>query len=370
MTNNTLYNFAYDQLPKNWLEYYGHPVAKALAKRFILEKPSQSLFISGESGVGKTAFVLLLLKSYLCLNRAEGSMNPCGKCRSCLDVDVRLADPFVTGVYWLQQGATVETSFNTEVNNALAAAEKGHVQRGAGEKDLLVIVCDEFQGFPRNIRQKLLHNAEVRNEHTNVCYIFLTMQEDVLTATERIAFKRRGDYLTLQPFTEEELVKFLLEKYPNCPEETAWIIAGESEFSPGLAISHYSSIVTLDPELDPSIAAYVLNIANNDQRLELWEHIEKKGSFLELRNKISRLNKFVNSKRLAQQLIEDIMRSADKLQEPTDNHIFAIGVLTQYSSNYLNCDLTAYLTQLYNMKLIDEEAVMSKIDHKLNYVSD
>ena len=369
MSNTTLHNFAYDNLPKKWGDFYGHDEAVAKARRFLLDKPSQSLFICGESGVGKTAFVLLLIKSHRCLNRPKGEIDPCGQCPACLEHDIRLTDKSLSDVYWLQPGGTEENGLSREVTNALLAADKGHRHTGRGKEDLLWVVADEFQGFPSNLRQKMLLSAELRNDRTNVCYVFITMQKEVLSTTERIAFTRRSSYLDLQPFTDREIYAFLRQKFPDCPDATAAIIAKCSENSIGLSLSHYDHIYAVDPELDPDVAAMLLHLANNEQRLGIWQHLEIKGNINSLKRELETVSRYVAPRKLASQLIEDIMLSVD-LQPgggPTIDQLFAFRILNQFLSAYSSNSLINYLTELYGLDIVLKEAVLKPVDYSLNY---
>ena len=49
---------------------------------------SSFLFV-GPTGVGKHSFALKLAQALLCQTRAEETMDPCGMCPSCVQVDAR-----------------------------------------------------------------------------------------------------------------------------------------------------------------------------------------------------------------------------------------------------------------------------------------
>lgn len=359
-------NFEYDQLPKSWSEYYGQPEALNAARDFLTKTPEQTIFISGDSGVGKTAFVLLLIKAYRCLNRAPDSMEPCNECANCKQADIRQAESTITDVHWIQPGLDVDKSLLSSVNEALAAAAKGSTF--TGHKDnILFIVLDEFQKFNSNIRQQFLANTDTPTRGLNVCYIFITMQEAMIDITETKAFRRRSLYLNLKSFTKSELYDYLINKFPNCPAESAAIIAKAADRTIGDALQIYNRVSKMSPELDPEATAYIAGFANNKQRWSLWEHILSGDKILDLKDKLERLERAVPLQRLASQLIEDILISADENGGPDEIQTFALRMLTQYQCNYINVDLLSYLTQLYRMPVVTESAVNTKSDFTLNY---
>jgi len=360
-----LHNLPHELLPKKWSDYYGHPLAKEFARKFLTEEPRQMIFITGSPGVGKTAFVLLLLKAFRCLNRKPTEIDPCGYCESCLEADIRLSERTLSDVYWLQPGLNTEKTLNAEVKYALEAAEKGQMHSGNQEKDLLWIILDEFHKFPSNVRAQLLSRSEIPNPRTRVCYVFITMQEEALSQTERVAFRRRGSYIRLKPFVEEDIFAYLLKKFPECPPEVAALISKSSDNSIGMAIANYNSILESDPELDVTTAAIVLSFATNKHRLELWEAISNKVKIADLSALLTRIYRYASPQRLALQLIEDIIYSADYLNKgPSQDQLYAIHLLNQYLSNYSSNELLNYLIEIYGVKIVVPEAI-EKIEDRM-----
>ncbi len=356
-------NFPYSQNPKTWADYYGHEQAVNVAKQFLTQEPLQTLFISGFSGVGKTAFVLLLIKAARCLNRPPDSMEPCGHCANCKMPDPRTGDPNLTDVWWIQPGADPEKTLNKSLSEALQAANKGQKFTGKSD-DIMFIVFDEFQKVPPHLRQLLLYQAEVKNEAANVCYIFITMQEDSLDLTELIAFKRRAGagMLQLRPFTQIEIYGFLLNRYLDCPAEAASLIAKNANGSIGSAVALYSSIKSFDETLSPEVAAKVLSCATNKQRGKIWAMLYTKQKYVELNGYLERLARIVSIKQLAKQLVDDVLNTIERLGTPDEPKLLAIRLLNQYLANSSNTSLASYLIQLYGLEVASHEGIYASPD--------
>lgn len=356
-------NFPYSQNPKSWADYYGHEQAVNVARQFLTVEPLQTLFISGFSGLGKTAFVLLLIKAARCLNRPPDSMDPCGHCANCKQPDPRGTDPNLTDVWWIQPGADPEKTLNASLKEALQAANKGQKFTGKSD-DIMFIVFDEFQRVPTSLRQPLLYQAEVESKTNNVCYVFITMQEDSLDLTELIAFKRRAGagMLQLRPFTQLEVYGFLLGRYLDCPAETASLIAKNANGSIGSAVGLYSSIKNFDETLSPEVAAKVLSCATNKQRGKIWSMLYNRHRYVELNTYIEKLMRVVSVKQLAKQLIDDVMNTIEQIGVPDEPKLLAIRLLNQYLANTSNTSLTSYLIQLYGLEIASAQGINATID--------
>lgn len=353
-------NFPYSQNPKTWADYYGHEQAVNVAKQFLTEEPLQTLFISGFSGVGKTAFVLLLIKAARCLNRPPDSMNPCGHCINCKMPDPRTGDPNLTDVWWIQPGADPDKTIQASIKEGLQAAKKGRKFTGKAD-DIMFVVFDEFQRVPKDQRQTLLHQAEVKIEGANVCYIFITMQEETLEPTELVAFKRRAasGMLQLRPFTQMEVYSFLLSKYIECPAETASLISKQASGSIGAAIALYSAVKEYDKTLSPEVAARILSCATNKQRAKIWSMLYNKHRYVELNTYLEKLCRVVSLRQLAKQLIDDILNTIEQIGVPDEPKLLAIRLLNQYLANSSNTSLTSYLIQLYGMEIASHQGIFA-----------
>ena len=362
-------NFAYDQNPKTWADYYGQEQAINTAKKFLTEEPLQALLISGYSGLGKTAFALLLIRAAKCLNRAPDSIEPCGHCANCLAEDPRLGDPNLTDVWWVQRGANFEESINKSVTSAMIAAGKG--QKHSGNKDdILFVVIDEFQDIPSTLRKSLIHNAELKNNDTNVCYIFITMQEELLDETELTAFKRRGRYLMLQPFTAAQIYDFIINRYVDCPADTASLIAKHSNQSIGMAIANYDAIKEFDSNLYIENAAKVLGCASNAQRSKLWSLLYNGNRFVEINSYVERISQIVSKKKLAQQLMDDVLNTVYITNMLTEEQNLAFKLLNQFICNHSSTQLTSYLMQLYKLPVASKDGIELSADAPLDILCD
>lgn len=353
-------NFPYSQNPKTWADYYGHEQAVSVARQFLTQEPIQTLFVSGFPGLGKTAFVLLLIKAARCLNRAPDSMDPCGECANCKQPDPRLGDPKLTDVWWIQPGADPNKTLDASVKEATQHAARGQKFTGKSD-DIMFVVFDEFQRVPPHLRQTLFHQAEVKNDALNISYIFITMQEDALDLTELTAFKRRAaqGLIQMRPFTQLELYGFLLQRFIDCPAETASLISKNANGSIGSAIALYGSIKDYDTSLSPQVAAKVLSCATNKQRAKIWSMLYNKHRYIEINSYIERLSRVVSLKQLAKQLMDDVLNTVEQIGVPDEPKLLAIRLLNQYLANSSNTSLTSYLIQLYGMEIASQQAINS-----------
>lgn len=363
-----MHNFPYSQNPKTWEEYQGHPRAKRLFQGYATRGARalpRALFISGSSGTGKTSLVRLLIRSFRCQERVGG--NPCGRCAACTDLDERIADRSLTDVYWIQPGGfNDEDSLRAQVKQALAAAARGQRRTKDATHDVLFVVFDEWQTFPINIRQEVLIRAEVEVPGNNVCYIFVTMQEERLGEEDRTALIRRSTFVKLLPFSKDHLKSFLVNKFPDLLPEVASMIASKSRGSPGLALAYYDNIKQDDPLLSVDSASYILSYANNDQRWALWRALETNARYPQIKELVDFILERVEPLELSRQLTEDILRSATII---TNDHKHACLVLNQFRTNYRNADITSYLIMLLGMSLVTEAGVYELNQQPPSYTS-
>lgn len=364
-----LVNLPYKLMPKTWDEFFGQPEAVNVARKFLTEKPYQAMFITGLPGVGKTAFTLLLIKSAKCLKRQPNEINPCNECASCLSKDIRLGDSNITGVHWLSPGANAEEGLGKQVKNALIKVSKGQVFTGQRE-DITFVVVDEFHKFDRGSRQEFLQHAELPRE-SKVVFIFITMSPELIDSTERMAFQRRLKNIKLRPLTDQQIFEYLLNHFPECPPETASLITRYSKQSLGLSLSKYQDVLDADPYLSPEAAAHALECANNDQRIMLWQKVlgetGNRTAIKDLKSTLEMLSRVVDERQLADQLIDDIINTADIHGGPTSDQSFAIRLLNQFLSNYRNTSLLSYLIQFSGLNIVSEEGVRYTEDYNLNY---
>lgn len=365
-------NTAYKLNPKTWAEYYSSESIKKKAKKFILggvNSMPRSIFITGHSGCGKTTFALLLIRSIRCLDRPEDSIEPCGKCRACLDDDVRYADKEETQVYWIQSGSYEDETIKSQIKQAMSASSKGSRITDRIHRDMIFIVCDEWHTVPINVRQEFLQRTELEVAGNNVCHIFITMQEEQLPLQDRIAMTRRSSSIRVRPFNKSAIVEFLEMKFPSIPRVSAELIAAESEGSLGLAIAYTDDIQNVDPELSEEVVAHELSLATNAQRWSIWEALYNSKTYSYINFLIEGVSLYIDPYKLAKQMIRDILLTTDIIGTIKDDHLFAINLLTQYQSNHQNTSIVNYLAQLKGCSLVTKDAVFSRLESKLNYIS-
>ena len=361
-------NFAYEQNPKKWADYYGHQPTTDLFKKYVTvgaKALPRSIFISGKSGIGKTSLVRMLIRSFRCMNRPAASPEPCGTCAACLDLDERIADRSISDVHWIQPGGfNDEDSLKTQVKQALAAGARGQRRTDRPSHDVLWIVFDEWQTFPINIRQEILIRAEVEVPGNNVCYIFMTMQEERLGEEDKAALMRRGVTIRLLPFTDQEVTNFLIQRF-SLQQEVAQMIAAKSRGSTGAAIGWYGNIKEQDPAMGLDAASYVLGYARSDHRWLLWQQVQSKDRITTIQETLAVLLKQVEPLELARQLHNDLLTAMDS--GPTADQLYASRMLLQYQTHYRNVDLLSYLAHMLGMQLVTKEAVCPTEGTPLGY---
>jgi hypothetical protein len=365
-------NIAYTSNPMKWSDYFGQEEAVNLAKQFIInglddEKGlPRSIYISGPSGVGKTAYIRLLLRSLRCLNRKPDEYEPCGVCENCVRTqEERLGGRAYGDTIWLQPGGRERGTLNAQVKDALIEASKGHTNTGRPDRDFLALVFDELQAFPSSLRQEVLLRSEIEVPNNNVCFIFSTMREDKINVQDRISLMRRSCPIRFRPFSVEEICDYLRVKFPSAPEETIYIVADSSENSLGLGLAYLERIRQEDKDMLPDVAAHILELATPTQRQYLWTCLEQNTDFLSLVKLCNELLLQVSPLRLTNQLIGDILRSIK--QAPTAEQLLAIECLNQFQQNYGQLNLLSHLVPLCGLTVVDKQKVLSKYP-TLNYV--
>lgn len=359
-------NVAYDSNPMYWTEYFGQKKPVELAKQFIAKGIDDErglprcIFISGPSGVGKTSYVRLLLRSFRCLNRQLGEYEPCGECENCtLGLDERLGGRAYGDTLWVQPGDRERGTLQSRVRDALAQASQGHTHTGQPDRDVLFVVFDEFQAFPSDLRQEVLLKAEVEQDNNNVCFIFVTMLEEKINLQERIALIRRSCPLKFRPFTVDEIKEYLQTKYPDAPLDTLEMVAISSENSPGLGLAYMEMIKQEDEEMLIDTTCQILDMATPTQRLHLWQSLEQEKDITEIRRILEDLGLYVSNQRLVGQLINDILASVSK--SPTREQLFALEQLNQYLRNYGVLSLLSHLTPMIGVpRLVDHKLLESQ----------
>jgi hypothetical protein len=353
-----MHNFPYSELPMFWRNYWGQEHAVALASKWIqsgAKSLPRSIFISGKTGTGKTSFVKLLMRSFRCLDRAADSTEPCGQCAACLDLDERIADRTQTDVYWVQPGGyNDDETLGKQVKTALAAAARGQRRTDRPNQDVLWVVFDEWQNFPINLRQEILIRSELEVPGNNVCYIFITMQEERLTEEDRIALMSRGIPLKFRAFKSQEIQEFL-KRYDLEPEVSN-LIAGAANGSLRMAQAYLDSSRSLDPTLGIAAVSKITGMAPDDWRWELWSMLAERVSFLTIKNTLESILEYCDRETLIRQLQTDLLFSIDSFGVPTQDHTFALFCLAQMQTNS-SVDMLGQLGQLIGIKIVCREGV-------------
>jgi DNA polymerase III gamma/tau subunit len=361
-------NFPAQTAPKCWADYYGQEDAKRVASTFItngIKANPRSILITGQSGTGKSTFIQLLIKSMRCFNRAPQEVEPCGNCPAC-NQDPRLLTSGLSDVLWVQPGSLTEGTLESQTKAALQRAAKGHVVTDRPERDILWVVFDEWQRFPRNIRHELLARAEWEIPNNNVCYVFLTMQLDKLPIEEQIAFQWRCACIHLRSFTEKEIKAFLVKRF-RMSEESADLVASESQNSLGLAKSHVDSIAKFDPYIREDSVLFHLSFAKDQHRWKLWELVRQRAFYKEMEELMETLETYTHSLRLLRQLKKDIRYSIANTG-PTPAQIEAMRCLHLYQHSYQSNYLPDYLLPIAGLDVVTHSGVFRHGNQNYGYV--
>lgn len=356
--------------PLSWDEYYGHEREKRIILR-SLEGGSatlpNSMFITGTSGTGKTSLINLIIRSLLCESPRSYSLNgeiyngvnPCGECPYCRNVvDFRQHSGAHTNIMLIQGGSGEGETLNAQVKRALELASRPPLDLNNHREDFRVLVFDEWQLFPKNLRQQVLLKAELDVKNLNVMYFFITMAEDELPLTDLTAMVSRGLPIHLRAFTVEQIKDYLLNTLdaPKLQEREAYQIAKRSRGSLRMALAHYVRVAFHDTGLDyvqAETVQYFLNYTEAESRRALWEVIAR-GNYYDLKDvftRVSSLYDFSKLNDLALDLISDIVEAMQKGRGESDEQLFALRIMYQYIANYQKLELKDYLLQLNGLNL-------------------
>ena len=233
-------NLVADLNPKTWNEIYGHTRAKNILQGYLRTNDHPpSIYITGDSGIGKGSLIGVYLKALFCHNRQAGEVDPCNNCPSCkLDPRDRGA---AGNVAWVQAGrgdpdGDSKISVTKQLNGALAEAWSppvGNIVVPA-HRNYKVIVVDELQAVETNNLQNILFPVELTSlyEKNKVIWILVSMnhykihQKDSEIAA---ALYDRANPITLNRFTQDQVEHFVKTRFPEFSPEVAKLLAKFSD---------------------------------------------------------------------------------------------------------------------------------------------
>ena len=168
------------------------PIVAALTKDVIEGTVPAAYLFTGLHGSGKTSAAFVLAKALNCLNRAEGSPDPCGVCEECVAID----NDEHPGVRY--QSMSNYGSID-DVNRLIEDTKiKQHGKQN-------IMICDEVHRLSKQALDKFLIPLENRNKALNVVFIFCTTEGLAVSP----AVKSRTRDFTFKPVPKRILTEYL-----------------------------------------------------------------------------------------------------------------------------------------------------------------
>jgi DNA polymerase III gamma/tau subunit len=363
-----------------WADYYGHKrIIHNLLRRITHNSKftPNSFYVSGETGTGKTALVNLMIRSYICEDPQDYTLDgvlyekvdPCGKCQTCKSIlDFRDAASNYTNIKLVQKGKGDDMTPEKQVKEALQLCKVPPTMFN-NRKAYRFIIFDEWQTIHKGLRQDVLLQVEASPAYT--LFFFITMAEEELGERSRTALASRGVEVHLKGLLPDEIEDFLLNKvsnkvpdgYPKLQPAEAKVIALKSKYSLRQAISYYASVAPYDMGCEyirPATIKYFLSYADAQDRLPLWEAV-RLGKWFEvdeLLNKLGKIYDPANFKQLGLDLISDIQRAIKRRAGTIEDQLLAIDYLMRYVQHSRSIILSDYLAMFNHLDLgikADEE---------------
>lgn len=178
--------------PTKLKDIVGHTNRITQIESWIEKGFPQSIYISGETGRGKTTLARIIAMSVNCTGKDE---KPCGECESCLSVK--------NETFHLDIKEINASNMNVDAARELDSESKTTSFFG-GKKVWIINEFQELSDSPK-ARKNLLELLE--NKNNNVHTIITTMDD---SRTEK-AIKDRCAQIQLRALTEGELITYMLD---------------------------------------------------------------------------------------------------------------------------------------------------------------
>jgi hypothetical protein len=326
--------------------------------------------VAGYTGTGKTALVNLMIRSYMCEDPKDYTLDgvtyekvdPCGKCQTCkMQVDFRDTASNYNNIKLVQHGKGDSTTINAQVKEALQLTKVPPTILNS-RKAYRFIIFDEWQRVDKGLRQDVLLQAEASPAYT--LFFFITMSEEELGEQNRTALASRGITINLKGLLPEEIEEYLVSRvseaaplgYPKVGPAEAKIIALRSGYSLRQAIAHYGLVAPYDlgcEYLRPGTVKYFLSYTDPSDRLPLWESV-RLGKWYEVDQCLTKLAKVydpANFKQLGLDLIGDIQRAIKRRAGNIDDQLLAIDYLMRFVQHSRSIILNDYLAMFNHLDL-------------------
>ncbi|MGG6281755.1 hypothetical protein ACQ4M3_09315 [Leptolyngbya sp. AN03gr2] len=313
-------NFPIEHEPRGWEDIKNQDVIVRQIRRMIqTERWAPSLFFCGSSGVGKTATVRLMIRAAHCLNRQPGEDQPCGHCSVCRSDPMESSS--LNNVVWVKASSRESSesdklvSYESQIKEAFTYAERGPIKSKESHRDVLFVVFDECHLMPDSLRQRALAFADVMKPiNGDVVLVFITMQQERIQKTPYLAMTSRGRYLKFNTPTEIQIQEYLTQTFPQCPFESAQIIARAANRSYRSAVQIYRTCVEEDAYVSPKMVTDLLRITDKSHRDALWLKIIHKEPLAEIKRYFEELTLATEPSLLMQQMYEDVLDNLEQFE--------------------------------------------------------
>lgn len=227
----------------------GHTqIIEHLQNAIKLEKVSHAYIFNGEKGAGKKLLANTFAKTLQC---EEGGINPCGKCKSCIQTESN-NQPDIFRVTHEKASIGVD-DIRIQVNNDIGIKPYSSPYK--------IYIIDEADKMTEQAQNALLKTIEEPPEYARI--ILLTNNVNTLLPT----ILSRCVILDLKTIRTDVIKEYLVREY-KIPEYEAELSAAFSQGNMGKAIKYASSDEFM------GIKEEVLHLLKYIDEMELYEIVE------------------------------------------------------------------------------------------------
>lgn len=238
---------------KDFGQVIGHSeVIEHLQKGIQENKVSHAYIIAGEKGSGKRLLANIFASTLQC---EKGSIQPCGTCKSCMQVEGGNQPDII---YVTHEKASLGVDdIRQQVNNDVAIKPYSSVRK--------IYIIPDGEKMTEQAQNALLKTIEEPPEYA----VFLLLTENVNTFLPTIL--SRCVTLQLKPVDAKLIKKFLMERM-QIPDYLAELSAAFSQGNVGKAIRYASSEEFIEMKRD---TIHVLTHVDDMKNYEIMQFIKK-----------------------------------------------------------------------------------------------
>lgn len=238
---------------KDFGQVIGHSeVIEHLQKGIQENKVSHAYILAGEKGAGKRLLANIFASTLQC---EKGSIQPCGTCKSCMQVEGGNQPDII---YVTHEKASLGVDdIRQQVNNDVAIKPYSSVRK--------IYIIPDGEKMTEQAQNALLKTIEEPPEYA----VFLLLTENVNTFLPTIL--SRCVTLQLKPVDAKLIKKFLMERM-QIPDYLAELSAAFSQGNVGKAIRYASSEEFIEMKRD---TIHVLTHVDDMKNYEIMQFIKK-----------------------------------------------------------------------------------------------